>query len=241
VSERNTAGRRRSAATLPGRRNKTSVSTSRIPRCQEKQAEIRSDGFPKARAPGQFGGLALIPKSLAFIPQIWDTPGRLGLSRRPLDHSLHGTHGGQRTVFLRSVSLSFATLLQGLGVNLPDLPPLFVYGFVLVGFVVTNLMLAHLLGPKKKTPVKDMPYESGMDPVGDARQPFDVRFYLVAILFLVFDVELLFLYPWAVSAYSDGGVPPQLRDTVFAIMLIFMFTLALAWVYAWRKGVFRWR
>ena len=139
------------------------------------------------------------------------------------------------------VSLSFATLLQGLGVNLPDLPPLFVYGFVLVGFVVTNLLLAHLLGPKKKTPVKDMPYESGMDPVGDARQPFDVRFYLVAILFLVFDVELLFLYPWAVSAYTDGGVPPQLRDTVFAIMLIFMFTLALAWVYAWRKGVFRWR
>ena len=57
-----------------------------------------------------------------------------------------------------------ATLLQGLGVNLPDLPPLFVYGFVLVGFVVTNLLLAHLLGPKKKTPVKDMPYESGMDP-----------------------------------------------------------------------------
>lgn len=124
---------------------------------------------------------------------------------------------------------------------LPDLPPLFVYGGILLGFVVTNLLLAHLLGPRKHTPVKDMPYESGMDPVGDARQPFDVRFYLVAILFLVFDVELLFLYPWAVSAYSDNGVPAELRDTVFGVMLVFMATLALAWVYAWRKGVFRWR
>ena len=118
---------------------------------------------------------------------------------------------------------------------------LFVYGAILVGFVITNLLLAHLLGPRKHTPVKDMPYESGMDPVGDARQPFDVRFYLVAILFLVFDVELLFLYPWAVSAYSELGIPPELRDTVFAVMLVFMTTLALAWVYAWRKGVFRWR
>lgn len=115
------------------------------------------------------------------------------------------------------------------------------YGVILVGFVVTNLILAHLLGPKKNTPVKDMPYESGMDPVNDARQPFDVRFYLVAILFLVFDVELLFLYPWAVSAYSELGIDPALRDTVFGVMLVFMATLALAWVYAWRKGVFRWR
>jgi NADH-quinone oxidoreductase subunit A len=124
---------------------------------------------------------------------------------------------------------------------LNDLPPLFVYGLILVGFVITNLLLAHMLGPKKKTPVKDMPYESGMDPVGDARQPFDVRFYLVAVLFLVFDVELLFLYPWAVSAYSEGGIPVELRDTVFGVMLVFMATLALAWIYAWRKGVFRWR
>jgi NADH:ubiquinone oxidoreductase subunit 3 (subunit A) len=72
-----------------------------------------------------------------------------------------------------------------------------------------------------------------------------VKFYLVAILFLVFDVELLFLYPWAVSAYLDEsanvGVPMQLRDTVFNVMLVFMGTLAIAYVYAWRKGVFKWR
>ena len=119
--------------------------------------------------------------------------------------------------------------------------PLIVYGLVLIGFVMTNLLLAHVAGPRKKTAVKEMPYESGMDPIGDARQPFDVRFYLMAILFLVFDVELLFLYPWAVSAYSEGGIPVELRGVVFCIMLSFISTLVIAYIYAWRKGVFRWR
>ena len=138
--------------------------------------------------------------------------------------------------------------------------PIFVFIAILVGFVITNLVLAHTIGPKNKTAVKQMPYESGMDPVGDARQPFDVKFYLVAILFLVFDVELLFLYPWAVSAYVEGqytaegakivathlghaspGIPTELRGTVFGVMLVFIATLAIAYVYAWRKGVFKWR
>jgi NADH-quinone oxidoreductase subunit A len=123
--------------------------------------------------------------------------------------------------------------------------PLLVYVAVLIGFVITNLILAQVAGPRKKTTVKEMPYESGMDPVGDARQPFDVKFYLVAILFLVFDVELLFLYPWAVSAYGNAetvaGIPVELRGTVFAVMLVFMATLVIAYFYAWRKGVFRWR
>ena len=140
---------------------------------------------------------------------------------------------------------------KGLQMTIPQIPPLLIYGIVLTGFVVLNMVLAHLLGPRKKTAVKDMPYESGMDPVGDARQPFDVRFYLVAVLFLVFDVELLFLYPWAVSAYGgsagssvpvrEAAIPAELRDTVFGVMLVFMATLSLAWVYALRKGVFRWR
>jgi len=119
-----------------------------------------------------------------------------------------------------------------------------IYAGVLVGFVLSTLIAAHVIGPRKKTAVKQMPYESGMDPVGDARQPFDVKFYLVAILFLVFDVELLFLYPWAVAAYlPSDGVPqdPQMRRAVFGVMLVFMATLAIAYVYAWRKGVFRWR
>jgi NADH-quinone oxidoreductase subunit A len=121
--------------------------------------------------------------------------------------------------------------------------PVLIYVVVLVGFVVTNLLLAQFAGPRKRTTVKQMPYESGMDPVGDARQPFDVKFYIVAILFLVFDVELLFLYPWATSAYvsTNTGIPPALRGTVFAVMLVFMATLVIAYIYAWRKGVFRWR
>ncbi|MBC8113559.1 MAG: NADH-quinone oxidoreductase subunit A [Candidatus Saccharimonas sp.] len=118
-----------------------------------------------------------------------------------------------------------------------------IYAGVMVGFVIANLIVIHLVGPRNRTAVKQMPYESGMDPVGDARQPFDVKFYLVAILFLVFDVELLFLYPWSVAAYStDGvGVPREMRNTVFGVMLVFMGTLAIAYVYAWRKGVFKWR
>ena len=138
--------------------------------------------------------------------------------------------------------------------------PIFVFIAILLGFVITNLVLAHTIGPRKKTAVKEMPYESGMDPIGDARQPFDVKFYLVAILFLVFDVELLFLYPWAVSAYVEGqhnemgerivashlghaspGIPTELRGTVFGVMVVFIATLAIAYVYAWRKGVFKWR
>ncbi|RIK76581.1 MAG: NADH-quinone oxidoreductase subunit J [Planctomycetota bacterium] len=129
---------------------------------------------------------------------------------------------------------------------MPSFHPLFVYAVILVGFVVTNLVLTHVIGPRKRTAVKAMPYESGMDPVGSARQPFNVRFCLVAILYLVFDVELLFLYPWAVSAFVDGdagqaGIPVELRGAVFGVMLAFIATLVIAYVYAWRKGVFKWR
>ena len=126
--------------------------------------------------------------------------------------------------------------------SLASFTPMLIYIGLLLGFVVTNLILAHAIGPWKRTAVKQMPYESGMDPIGDARQPFDVKFYLVAILFLVFDVELLFLYPWAVSAYvGEGGVEPGLSNLVYGVMLVFMATLAIAYVYAWRKGVFRWK
>jgi NADH-quinone oxidoreductase subunit A len=120
--------------------------------------------------------------------------------------------------------------------------PILAYAGVMIGFVVTNLVLTHIIGPRRNTVVKNMPYESGMDPVGDARQPFDVKFYLVAILFIVFDVELLLLYPWAASAYSaEGGVPAGLRGPVFVVMMVFLATLGIAYVYAWKRGVFRWR
>src|SRR3954471_20227962 len=103
--------------------------------------------------------------------------------------------------------------------------PLLVYVLFLIGFEITILLLAQVAGPRKKTATKEMPYESGMDPVGDARQPFDERVYLVARSLLVFDVELLFLYPWAEAAYSDGKTPTEPRGTVFAMMLVFMATL----------------
>ncbi|MFO0808286.1 MAG: NADH-quinone oxidoreductase subunit A [Gemmataceae bacterium] len=89
-----------------------------------------------------------------------------------------------------------------------------------------------------------MTYESGMDPIGDARMQFDVKFYVIAILFLVFDVELLFLYPWAVIAYRDGVDhlwQVEFGALVFAEVLVFLASLAVAYVYAWRKGVFQWR
>ncbi len=125
--------------------------------------------------------------------------------------------------------------------NLSTYYPLFLYLAVILGFAVSALVVAHLLGPGKRTPVKQMPYESGMDPIGDARQRFDVRFYLVAILFLVFDVELLFLYPWAAS-YLDGSVIPDgFGLVIFWEVLVFLATVVVAYVYAWRRGVFRWR
>jgi len=128
------------------------------------------------------------------------------------------------------------------GDHLHSFEPILLFAAVLVAFCIVNLILAHTIGPKRKTAVKDMPYESGMDPIADARQPFDVKFSLIAILFLIFDVELLFLFPWAVSAYeANGGVPVEMRRDVFWVMVAFVLTLLIPYVYAWRKGVFQWR
>ena len=131
-----------------------------------------------------------------------------------------------------------------MGDNFHAFEPILLFAAVLVGFCIVNLTLAHTIGPKRRTPVKDMPYESGMDPIADARQPFDVKFSLIAILFLIFDVELLFLFPWAVSAYEPeaaGGVPRDMHTSVFWVMVVFVLTLVIPYVYAWRKGVFQWR
>jgi len=122
--------------------------------------------------------------------------------------------------------------------------PIFLYLAAILGLAGVCLLAAHLpfLKPQRRTAVKLMPYESGMDPIGDARQHFDVKFYLIAILFLVFDVELLFLYPWAVVAYREPRLLPEaFGRPVFWEVLAFLFTLVVAYVYAWRKGVFRWR
>ena len=83
-----------------------------------------------------------------------------------------------------------------------EFTPIFLFILVAIFTAISMIVLSAILGPRKTTAVKQMPYESGMDPIGDARQRFDVRYYLVAIVFLLFDVELLFLYPWAVGQYS---------------------------------------
>jgi NADH-quinone oxidoreductase subunit A len=87
-----------------------------------------------------------------------------------------------------------------------EFTPIFL--FILIGLSVAIGMLSAsaILGPKKKTSVKQMPYESGMDPIGDVHRRFDVRYHLIAIAFLLFDVELLFLYPWCVAQWSSTPV-----------------------------------
>ncbi len=126
--------------------------------------------------------------------------------------------------------------------------PVFLLVFLAILVVAGMIALPYLVAPRRKSSVKQMPYESGMDPVGDARGRFDVRFYLVAIVFLLFDVELLFLYPWAVAAYHDAGFAAADRTAdlpgagfIFCEILLFIALLALAYGYAWRRGVFDWK
>lgn len=133
--------------------------------------------------------------------------------------------------------------------SLADYYPIFLFMGLAIAFALGTLIASqatHWLGlkPFKKTAVKMMPYESGMDPIGTARMQFDVKFYLIAILFLVFDVELLFLYPWAVTAYSDGSSvewKQQFGRIVFWEVIVFIASLGVGYIYAWRKGVFKWR
>jgi NADH-quinone oxidoreductase subunit A len=126
--------------------------------------------------------------------------------------------------------------------------PVFLLLILAIAIGAGMIVASKILAPSKATEVKQMPYESGMDPIGDARQRFDVRFYLVAIVFLLFDVELLFLYPWAVAQWSAdlpagaaSGIPAEFRGWVFWEIMVFIAVLAAAFAYAWRKGVFEWR
>ncbi|MCE7975397.1 MAG: NADH-quinone oxidoreductase subunit A [Leptolyngbya sp. PLA1] len=107
-----------------------------------------------------------------------------------------------------------------------------------IGFGVGNVVVSQLIGPKRPGLVKGQSYESGMNPVGTARKRFNVRFYLIAMVFLVFDVEVIFLYPWAstfpnIAPRSDEGL------IWLARILFFLFTTVVAYVYGFRKGVFK--
>jgi NADH-quinone oxidoreductase subunit A len=131
--------------------------------------------------------------------------------------------------------------------------PILLFVACATALAVAMLVVSALVGPHKNGRVKEMPYESGMDPIHDTRRRFDVRFYLVAIAFLVFDVELLFLYPWAVASLNSEGIDRAVasgwvsggwaggRGLVFGEVISFILLLGAGFVYAWRKGVFRWR
>jgi len=113
-----------------------------------------------------------------------------------------------------------------------------------VVFGVFNVVLStYIIGPRKQGRVKGTPYESGMNPIGDARRRFNVRFYIVAMTFLLFDVEIVFLYPWAMTfpALNDmaGSIGAQLTPWFVGRMLFFVLTTVIAFAYAFRKGVFR--
>ena len=101
------------------------------------------------------------------------------------------------------------------------------------GFALFSVVLSSLLGPRKPSPEKEAPYECGMPPVGDARERQSVKFYLVAMIFLLFDIEVAFLYPWALA----------LRDLQWAgyvQVLLFVGLLLAGYIYVWRKGVLDW-
>ena len=117
--------------------------------------------------------------------------------------------------------------------------PIFLFTAIATVMAVSILILAQVIGPKRRTEVKEMPYESGMDPVHSARQRFNISFYLLAIEFLVFDVELLFLYPWAVAAHDQGAFGPG--HGVFYAVMGFLAVLLAGFAYTWRKGVFQWK
>jgi NADH-quinone oxidoreductase subunit A len=101
------------------------------------------------------------------------------------------------------------------------------------GFGVGSVWLSRLVGPRRPTPEKLAPYECGMPPVGDARERHSVKFYLVAMIFLLFDIEIAFLYPWAMAVRD-------LRWVGFAQVALFLGILLAGYVYIWRKGVLDW-
>ena len=107
------------------------------------------------------------------------------------------------------------------------------------------LLVGTAIGPRRQSAVKQMPYESGMDPIHDARRRFDVRFHLVAVAFLLFDVEVIFLYPWAVASKDPQGLQSiggaGYVGLILIEVLVFVALLGAGLAYVWRKGLFQWR
>jgi NADH-quinone oxidoreductase subunit A len=112
------------------------------------------------------------------------------------------------------------------------LPLVLLFGVSLVT-AVGMVVLTQILNPRRRTSQKEMPYESGMIPLGDTRARFSVKFYMVAISFIVFDLETIFLIPWAVQARALGW-------SAFLAMMMFVVVLAVGLLYEWKKGGLEW-
>ena len=108
------------------------------------------------------------------------------------------------------------------------------------GIGVAMVWLSNVLGPRRPSRVKETPFECGSVPVGSAHERFGVKFYVVAILFIVFDIEAVFVYPWAVLLLPDGQGHAGLGWAGYVSMAIFVATLVAGLVYVWKKGVLDW-
>jgi len=124
--------------------------------------------------------------------------------------------------------------------QLYDYLPILLIFIVAAGFAVTNVLLSQFVGQRKRTRTKLMPYECGKDPVGSARERFSVKFYLIAMLFILFDIEVIFLVPWAVVFKTLAGPIYGLRNLVYSEMMIFILLLAVGLVYVIKKGALDW-
>ena len=125
-----------------------------------------------------------------------------------------------------------------------DYAPIGIMFLVAVGFAVSQLLVTQLIGPRKRTATKLMPYECGKDPIGTARDRFSIKFYTVAVIFLLFDIEVLFMVPFAVAfkylldQQKISGV--MFGAIAFIEILIFIGTLVVGYIYVWKKGTFDW-
>ena len=124
--------------------------------------------------------------------------------------------------------------------SLSDYLPIALMFVVAFGFAAGNVLLSQFVGQHKATRTKTMPYECGKDPVGSAHERFSVKFYLVAMIFILFDIELIFLIPWAVvfRSFATGGY--DLRVLIYVEMMLFVVLLLVGYVYILKKGLFEW-
>ena len=124
--------------------------------------------------------------------------------------------------------------------RLYDYLPVLLMFIVAAGFAVGNIVLSQMVGQRKRTRTKMMPYECGKDPVGTARERFSVKFYLIAMIFILFDIEVIFLFPWAVVFKTLAGPTYQLRTLLYVEMMLFVALLLAGYIYVIKKGAFDW-